>query len=190
MIPAEPRIWQDLKAFHLPVGFRGRPAWFCQLWWLIQSVLVAPSPQAAFAWRAWWWKCFGAHLGQGTLIRPGVRITYPWNFWAGDYVWIGDDVRLYNLSAIRLGNHCVISQGSHLCAGDHDPASSSFAIRAASISVGDQAWIAADCFIAPGVSIGDGCVIGARSVVFADMPSGMICHGHPCKPRRWRTSPL
>lgn len=183
---AAPQHWQDLSAFRLPAGFRTRPAWFCQLWWLVQSLLVAPTPQAAFAWRAWWWRRFGARLGPGIRIRPGVRLTYPWQFEAGEQVWIGDDVRLYNLAPIQLGSHSVISQGSHLCSGDHDPGDATFAIRARPIRVGSQAWIAADCFIGPGVTIGAGAVIGARSVVFADMPGGMICHGHPCRPRRAR----
>lgn len=177
---------QNLAAFKLPAGFRGRPAWFCQLWWLVQALLVSPSPQAAFAWRAWWWRCFGARLGKAVRIRPGVRLTFPWRFEAGDYVWIGDSVHLYNLAAIKIGNHSVISQGTHLCTGDHDPSDHSFAIRVSPINVGSQAWVAADCFIAPGVTIGDYCVVGARSVVFRDMPAGMICHGQPCRPKRAR----
>lgn len=185
MTPQPSRL-QDLSAFRQPDGFRGRPAWFCQLWWLVQALLVCPSPQAAFAWRAWWWRRFGARLGKGTRIRPGVRLTYPWRFSAGNHVWIGDDVRLYNLAPICVGSHSVISQGSHLCAGDHDPADPAFPIRARAIHVGGQVWIAADCFIGPGVTIGDGSVIGARSVVFGDMPAGMICFGHPCRPKRQR----
>ncbi len=178
--------FQNLAAFRLPPGFRGRPAWFCQLWWLVEELLVRPSPQAAFAWRAWWWRRFGARLGRRVRIRPGVRLTYPWRFEAGDHVWIGDSVHLFNLAPIHVGSHSVISQGSHLCTGDHDPADASFAIRCHPIQVGSQAWIAADCFIGPGVRIGDGCVIGARSVVFRDMPDGMVCHGQPCKPKRPR----
>lgn len=177
---------QNLEAFQLPAGFRGRPAWFCQLWWLVDALLVRPSPQAAFAWRAWWWRCFGARLGKAVRIRPGVRVTFPWRLEAGDHVWIGDSVHLYNLAAIQVGSHSVISQGSHLCTGDHDPADPSFAIRASPIKVGSQVWIAADCFIAPGVTIGDCSVVGARSVVFRDMPSDMICYGQPCQPRRPR----
>lgn len=186
MINGASPIWQNLAAFRLPSGFRGRPAWFCQLWWLLQSLLVAPSPQAAFAWRAWWWRRFGARLGTGVRIRPGVQLTYPWRLVAGDHVWIGDGVRLYSLGAITIGSHTVISQGSHLCAADHDPADPAFAIRALPISIGEQVWIAADCFIGPGVQIGPGAVIGARSVVMANQPAAMICHGHPCRPVRAR----
>jgi putative colanic acid biosynthesis acetyltransferase WcaF len=185
MTPARPRL-QNLAAFALPQGFRGRPAWFCQLWWLVESLLVLPSPQMAFGWRAWWWRRFGAQLGTGVRIRPGVRLTYPWRFQAGEHVWIGDGVRLYNLASITVGHNSVISQGCHLCTGDHDPEDPAFGIRSAAIHVGNEAWIAADSFLAPGVSIGDGCVIGARSVVFRSMPAGMICHGHPCRPRRPR----
>jgi putative colanic acid biosynthesis acetyltransferase WcaF len=179
-------VCQDLSQFTLPEDYRGRPAWFCQLWWLIESLIVAPSPQVAFAWRAWWWRRFGARLGKNVRIRPGVRLTFPWRFEAGDFVWIGNDVRIYNLAPILIGEHAVVSQGSHLCAGSHDPESSCFPLRTAPISIGAQAWIAADCFVGPGVVIGRGAVVGARSVVFSDMPPYMICHGHPCRPRRPR----
>jgi putative colanic acid biosynthesis acetyltransferase WcaF len=48
-------------------------------------------------------------------------------------------------------------------------------------------WIAAEAFIHPGITIGEGCVIGARSVVTKDMPAWMVCSGHPCKPLKERT---
>lgn len=179
-------LYQDLSKFVMPEGVRGRPAWYCQLWWLIESLVVAPSPQIAFSWRAWWCRLFGAQLGKGVRIRPGVRIVYPWQLRVGDNVWIGNDVRIYNLAPIAIGSHAVVSQGCHLCAGDHDAEDVSFTLRTAPISIGAQAWIAADCFIAPGVTIGCGAVVGARSVVFSDMPPAMICHGHPCRPRRPR----
>ncbi|RYF46866.1 MAG: putative colanic acid biosynthesis acetyltransferase, partial [Cytophagaceae bacterium] len=50
----------------------------------------------------------------------------------------------------------------------------------------DNAWVAAEVFIHPGVTIGNGCVIGARSVVVSDMPQWMVCTGHPCKPLKPR----
>ncbi|MFM7086964.1 MAG: hypothetical protein ACKOXO_08250 [Cyanobium sp.] len=55
---------------------------------------------------------------------------------------------------------------------------------ARAIQISDQAWIATDCFIGPGVHIGDGCVIRARSVVFAATTAGIICWGHPFQPHR------
>lgn len=175
-------IWQDLSRFRLPPGFRGRGALQVQLWWLVQATLFRCSPQFAYGFRAALLRFFGAQIGKKTVIRPSVRITYPWRVKIGDYVWIGDGAELYSLGEIEIGNNAVISQRSYLCAADHDYTKADFPIQAKKIVIGDQAWLATDVFVAPGVSIGAGAVIGARSAVFKDMPASMVCMGSPCKP--------
>jgi putative colanic acid biosynthesis acetyltransferase WcaF len=57
------------------------------------------------------------------------------------------------------------------------------------IIVGENAWIGADVFVGPGVTIGDLCVIGARSVVVRDQPAHKICVGNPCRPIKDRPTP-
>jgi putative colanic acid biosynthesis acetyltransferase WcaF len=120
------------------------------------------------------------------LIRPTARVTYPWKVSLGDYCWIGDDVTLYSLGDIDIGPHSVVSQRTYVCAADHDYSQPDFRIRAKPIEIGSECWIAADVFIAPGVKIGDGAVIGARSSVFDDMPMAMVCIGSPCIPVKHR----
>ncbi|WP_018609044.1 putative colanic acid biosynthesis acetyltransferase [Uliginosibacterium gangwonense] len=177
---------QDLAQFELPVGFRGRGAVLVQLWWIVQATFFRCSPQFAYRFRAWLLRLFGARVGRGTVIRPTVRITYPWKVSIGDHVWIGDDAELYSLGEIEIGAHVVVSQRSYLCAADHDYAREDFCIRAKKIVIEEQAWVAADVFVAPGVRIGKGAVIGARSSVFKDMPESMVCVGSPCQPVRPR----
>jgi putative colanic acid biosynthesis acetyltransferase WcaF len=182
--------YQDLSRFRVPVGFRGRSPIVVQLWWIVQATLFHPSPQILYGWRRFLLRLFGAHVGRGVMFRPSVEIVYPWKIWIGDYSWIGDNTRLYSLADIRIGSHSVISQNSYLCAGSHDPESITFAITALPISIGNECWIASDVFIAPGISIGDGTVVGARSTVFHDLPSGMICYGAPARPVRPRRDAL
>lgn len=173
---------QKLNFFELPRGFRGKSAGFVQLWWVCQALFFRISPQFAYRYRAALLRLFGAKVGVDTVIRPSVKITYPWKVSIGDNAWVGDDVVLYSLGEIRIGKNAVVSQKSYLCAGDHDYQVESFPIRARPIEVQDEAWVASDVFIAPGVTIGKGAVIGARSSVFSDMPEGMVCMGSPCKP--------
>lgn len=180
-------MWQDLRRFRLPAGFRGRAAWRVQLWWLAQALLFHPSPQLAYGFRRWLLRRFGARIGRQVLIRPGASVTYPWKLRVGDHAWIGDEVVLYSLGEIDIGAHAVISQRGYLCAADHDHEQADFPIRARAIVIGEQAWVAADAFIGPGVHIGAGAVIGARSAVFRDMPSGMVCMGAPARPVRPRS---
>jgi putative colanic acid biosynthesis acetyltransferase WcaF len=174
--------YQDLGRFRLPKGFRGRSAFIVQLWWLVQWFLFRPSPQVLYGWRRFLLRLFGARIGRGVAIRPTAWITYPWKISIGDYSWIGDDVVLYSLGEIYIGSHAVISQRSYLCTGLHDYSRLTFDIYAQPIRVGDQAWIATDVFVAPGVTIGFGVVVGSRSSVFHDLPSGMICYGNPAVP--------
>jgi len=174
--------YQKLEQFRLPQGFRGRPGWYVQLWWLVQATLFAMSPQFMYGWRNFLLRLFGAKVGDNVIIRPSVRITYPWKVKIGHNVWIGDHAELYSLGEIEIGDDVVISQKSYLCAATHDFTKISFDMMAQKITIEDQVWLATDVFVAPGVSIGRGALIGARSSVFADMPEGMICLGSPAKP--------
>jgi putative colanic acid biosynthesis acetyltransferase WcaF len=178
--------YQRLDSFKLPPNFRGRPAFFVQLWWLIQDTLFAWSPQFLYGWRRFLLRLFGAKIGGHVLIRPSVRVTYPWKLTVGDYTWLGDHVELYTLGEIQIGRHCVISQNCYLCTGSHDYKKSTFDIFALKINIGDQAWLAADVFVGPGVEIGEGSLVGVRSTVLNSLPGGMICYGSPAKPVRPR----
>ena len=178
--------YQRLDLFNLPGNFRGHSAIIVQLWWLVQSTLFAWSPQFMFGWRRFLLRLFGAKIGKKVLIRASVHVTYPWKLSIGDYSWIGDDVELYTLGNIEIGAHVVISQRSYLCTGSHDFTKPTFDISAKPIVVQDQAWVASDVFIAPGVTIGFGCVVGARSTVLHDLPPGKICFGNPAVPTKER----
>ncbi|MFT5308500.1 MAG: putative colanic acid biosynthesis acetyltransferase WcaF [Flavobacteriales bacterium] len=176
------KIYQNLKLFIQPSEFRGRSAGYVQLWWLIQALLFNTSPQFMYKWRVFLLRLFGANIGQDVIIRPSVRVTYPWKLTIGDYAWVGDNVELYTLGEIVIGNNAVVSQRSYICTGSHDYTKPTFDIYALKTVIEDEAWLATDVYVAPGVTIGKGAVIGARSSVFSDMPAGMICVGTPAKP--------
>ncbi len=157
-----------------------------QIWWLVQSLLFQPSPQVLYGWRRFLLRLFGAQIGRQVLIRPTAWVTFPWKLSIGDFSWIGDEVGLYSLGEIRIGSHTVISQRSYLSAGTHDYTRPTFDILAPPITIGSQVWIAADVLVGPGASVGDGCVVGARSLVLKSLPPGMICYGNPAVPIRPR----
>lgn len=186
-------MYQNLHKFKLPGNFRGRSGLAVQIWWIVQASLFRWSPQFAYGFRAAILRAFGAKVGQGVVIRPTVTITYPWKLTIGDFAWVGDDVVLYSLGEIEIGANAVVSQNSYLCAADHDYTQADFPIRSRKITIGAQSWLAADVFVAPGIAIGEGAVIGARSSVFKDMPAGMVCFGYPCVPvkkRQHENSPI
>jgi putative colanic acid biosynthesis acetyltransferase WcaF len=177
---------QDLKAFSVPPEFRGRSALIVQLWWLVEASLFRLSPQLAYGWRRFLLRLFGARIALGVKIRASARVTYPWKVTIGDHAWIGDDVVLYSLGAITIGANAVVSQKSYLCTGVHQSTTPTFPIFAKPIHVEAETWLATDVFVGPGVTIGRGAVVGARSSVFSDLPGMMVCYGSPARPIRPR----
>jgi len=175
-------VYQDLSRFTMPANFRGRPGWYVQLWWIVQALLFHPSPQILYGWRRFLLRVFGAEIGKGVIIRPSVQITYPWKVKIGDHSWIGDDVVLYSLGEIEIGANVVVSQRSYICTGSHDYSKPTFDIFSKPIVIKDECWLATDVFIAPGVNIDRGMVIGARSSVYKNIEgSAGIYKGNPAQ---------
>ena len=178
---------QNLKRFKNPKGFRGRSAFTVQLWWAVQVLFFKPSPQLFYGWRRFILRAFGAKIGKKVIIRPTARITYPWKVSIGDFSWIGDEVVLYSLGNIKIGENTVISQRSYICTGTHDYNSEDFRIYAEDTNIGSKCWLATDVYVAPGITIKDGVVVGARSSVFSDLDANKVYVGSPAKSIKNRT---
>lgn len=149
---------------------KGRSTLTCALWALLaepleRSVLCPPSIRASIL------RKFGAQVGQGTLIRHGVRIHWPWKLAVGRNCWIGVGVYLLNLEPITIGSDVCISQQAMLCTGSHDAKDPAFEYDNAPITVHDGAWIATRATVLRGVVIGRDAVIGATALVTTDVPS-------------------
>ncbi|MGA1131416.1 MAG: hormogonium polysaccharide biosynthesis acetyltransferase HpsU [Prochlorotrichaceae cyanobacterium] len=178
-----PPAWVDLRRYDQSHFDRGRSGWVILLWWFVQAVCFPLTLHNLHGPRCWLLRCFGAKIGQGVVIRPSARFTYPWKVEIGDYSWIGDNVEFYSLDRICVGSHAVISQGSYLCTGSHDIQDSDFRLMTAPIVIENGVWVATDCFIAPGVTIGANSVVGVRSTVLKSLPPGHLCYGTPCSPK-------
>jgi putative colanic acid biosynthesis acetyltransferase WcaF len=155
-------------------------------WFLVQTLLIRPSLPRAARWRCWWLRRFGASIGERSTTRPSTRVWHPWLLSMGRWSTLGDGVICYNLGPIRIGDHTLISQHVHLCAGTHDHTQPTLPLVRAGITIGSGVWVAADAFIGPGVTIGDNAVIGARAVVTRDVEPGMIVAGNPARPIKRR----
>lgn len=172
---------QDLSQYYTPKEFRGRSKITVQFWWLVQSILFGCSPQFMYGWRRFLLRVFGAKIGKNVIIRPSARITYPWKVSIGNHSWIGDDVVLYSLGNIEIGEHVVVSQKGYICTGTHDYEDVGFKIYAKDIIIKDQCWLATDVFVSPGIQINEGTVVGARSTVIHDLDSFSVYVGSPAK---------
>jgi len=160
-------------------------------WAIVQSTLFRWSPRACHGFRARLLKLFGADIPEPgkVVVFPTVSIVFPWKLALAARSMIGPKVMVYNLAAISLRRGANISQNCHLCAGTHDYTRWSMPLVAKPIVVGDNAWLGADVFVGPGVSIGELCVVGARSVVVSNLPPRTVCAGNPCRVLKDRPLP-
>ena len=122
---------------------------------------------------------FGAKIGKGVLLRATVKVTYPWNIEIGDYSWIGEDNVLYSLGKIKIGSNVALAHKVYINTGGHEYDKVSFDIFSEPVVIEDECWLTNDVYVAPGVTIGKGSIIAARSSVLKSMPGGKICVGTP-----------
>ena len=156
------------------------------IWGAVYIIFFRYSPRPFHEFRSILLRLFGAKIGKGVHVYPGVKIWAPWNLDLRDECGIANGVDLYSQGKITIGKRSIISQRVFLCTGTHDYTLKGHPLITAPIVVADHAWVAAEAFVHPGVTIGEGAVIGARSVVTQDMPSWTVCAGHPCKPLKER----
>lgn len=151
-------------------------------WGVVYAVLFRPSPRIFHGWRRLILRCFGARLAPTARVYPKARIWAPWNLVMGEHSCIADDVDVYNVRLISLGANSTVSQYSYLCGATHDYEDPTHPLVPKPITIGERCWVAADVFVAPGVTIGDGTVVGARSNVFKDLPAWVVAVGSPARP--------
>ena len=156
------------------------------LWWFVQATVWRWSFHNFYGFRRWVLRCFGAQLSPTARLRPSVRIECPWNLRVGAHTTVGDRANLYALGEVVLGDRVTVSQGSHLCAGTHDHTHPDAPLVTRPIVIGDDAWVAADAFVGPGVTVGEGAVLGARGAAFKDLDGWTIYGGNPAKPLKER----
>jgi len=156
------------------------------LWSVVYFIFFKYSPKPFHEWRSIILRCFGANIGRGVHVYPKVVIWAPWNLSIGDETGIANGAILYSQGKIIIGKRVVISQGTYICTGTHDYTQKEFPLYTKVINIHDNVWIAAESFVHPGVTINEGCVVGARSVVTKDLSAWMVCSGNPCIPIKKR----
>lgn len=135
-------------------------------------------------------RLFGASIGRKVHPYPSSRVWAPWNLEMADGSCLADGVDCYCVAKITIGAGSTVSQYSFLCSASHDYTDPAMPLMVAPIVIGNDAWITADVYVGPGVTIGDGAVVTARSSVFADIPPWMVARGNPAvvvKPRIMKT---
>lgn len=156
------------------------------LWAVVYWCFFRPSPRPLHAWRAGLLRCFGARLGPHCHIYPGAQIWAPWRLVCEDAVGVADGAIIYNPAGIHLASHCVISQQAYLCGATHDFDDPAFSMISKPIRIGAYAWVCARAAVSPGVSLGEGAVLGMNSVATRSLDPWTVYGGIPARAIRMR----
>lgn len=159
---------------------------FRAFWMLAWLLLARWTPPPLHGWRRLVLRLFGAKVGARARVHASVHIWHPGNLELGENVLVGPGARLYNQGRIAIGPGTVISQRAHLCASSHDIADANFQLVLRPIAIGAGCWVAAEAFVGPGVTMGQGSVLAARGVLFNDAESGAIYRGNSAGKIRMR----
>ncbi|NIJ44314.1 putative colanic acid biosynthesis acetyltransferase WcaF [Wenyingzhuangia heitensis] len=177
--------YQDLKNYKYDLK-RERSVYFIQLYKIIDLLLIKTTPKFLHSWRVFIYRMFGASIGEGVKISASAKLLYPWNITIGNHCWIGDNVELYSVDKIIIGNNVAFAHNIFVATAAHDVNKILFPTIKKRIVIKDEAWISSNVFINMGVTLNKGVVVGSASVVTKDLPEGYICVGNPAKPLKER----
>lgn len=175
--------WVRLAGFDNSWYDPGRGPATRALWMLVGRLFFETSVPWPSSLKAGWLRLFGARVGRGAVIKPHVRIKYPWHLELGDHCWVGEGVWVDSLAAVRLGSNVCLSQGAMIETGSHDARDPHFGLRVEAVTVSDGTWVCARALVLPGSHLGPGTVLTAGSVLRGRAeeggPYGGIYGGNP-----------
>lgn len=152
------------------------------IWKIVCLFLFRPFGLPLFKqWRNFVLRCFGAKIGKGSIVHASAEIWAPWNLEVGQITCIGPNAIIYNPGKIILGSKVAISQYAYLCTATHAYDTQLHTLYWKNIVVHNRAWVAAKAFVGPGVTIGEGAVVGACACVFKDVEPWTVVGGNPAK---------
>jgi putative colanic acid biosynthesis acetyltransferase WcaF len=173
----QPRPATDLSRFDnawYQPGSRIRRA----LWYAVHELFIC-SGQPISALRIFLLRLFGAEIGKGVVIKPRVRVKYPWKLKIGNHSWVGEDVWIDNLGEVIIGSNCCLSQGAMLLCGNHDYKRSTFDLMVGDIRLEDGVWIGAKSVVCPGVICHTHSVLSVGSIASNNLEAFGIYRGNP-----------
>lgn len=149
------------------------------IWFLVNAMFLInpcnPFSGVKVALLRW----FGAKVGKGVVIKPGVNIKYPWKLEIGDYTWIGERVWIDNLDEVKIGKHCCLSQEAFILIGNHNYKLTTFDLMIAPVVLEDGVWLGARSIVTGGVACGEHSVLSVNSVASSPLEPYGIYRGNP-----------
>jgi putative colanic acid biosynthesis acetyltransferase WcaF len=153
-----------------------RPRWTVYLWAICELLLVSSAWQVSSRLRVAVLRAFGAEIGPGVIMRPRIRVRFPWKLHIGAHSWIGEGVWLHNQNHIYIGNDCVISQETLLTTGSHAHRRD-MALITRPIVIEPGVWITSRCIVLGGAHVGRSALARPMTVVSGTVPPNAVVAG-------------
>lgn len=171
----------DNSDFPLGAGIVKRTLWyFTNALFFINPFFPFRSPKPVLL------RLFGAKVGRGVVIHPGVNIKFPWKLRIGDQVWIGQRAWLDNIDTLTIQSNVVISQGAMLILGSHDYKKPDYPTMAGPVVLEEGSWVGAGAIVLGGVTLKSHALLSAGSVTGKNLKAYTIYRGNPAIPVRDR----
>ena len=149
------------------------------LWNVVWCLFASWTPAPMFRYRVAILKMFGGRVDWTAHVYGSARIWLPTNLTMDSHSCLGPRSNCYCMAPIHLESGSIVSQDATLCSASHDVDDPNFQLTVAPIRIGGGAWVAAEAFVGPGVTLGEGAVLGARSCLFKDAEPQGIYVGNP-----------
>jgi putative colanic acid biosynthesis acetyltransferase WcaF len=163
-----------------PGGYHPGRSYIVRAVWLVVEALVLLNPViVSYRLKRTVLRLFGAEIGDGVLVKPGVHVKYPWRLTVGDDCWLGERAWIDNMEDVVLASDVVVSQGAYLCTGNHDWSDPAMPLAPRPIVVEHGAWIGAFAKVGPGTTVGAGSVLSLGAVALSDTEPWGIYAGNP-----------
>lgn len=167
---------------------KGRSFIVRMLWHFVGFPLVRSNYMPVSSVKGMVLRLFGARIGKGVYIKPGLKVKFPWYLSVGDHCWLGEDVWVDNLAEVTIGSHVCVSQGAYFCTGNHDWKTQNMKLFRRPLTIKDGSWIGAKAVLCPGVVVGPEAIVTVGSVVTRNIPGHEIWTGNPARFARYRNS--
>jgi putative colanic acid biosynthesis acetyltransferase WcaF len=171
----------DLSLAGTPGHSRGKSRFIEALWWITEFVILTNPLQPSSRLRAMALRLFGSAVGRHVILRPRLRVKYPWRLQIGDHSWIGEDVWLHNQDFLRIGRNVVISQGAFITTGSHETQRTMHLVTNP-VTIQDGVWLTARCIVLSGTEVGRNAIVTPGSVVRGHLAEDTVYCGNPIRP--------
>jgi putative colanic acid biosynthesis acetyltransferase WcaF len=152
-----------------------------RLWHLVWLLLYRPTPKLFNRWRLFLLWVFGAKINGHPFVYSSARVFAPFLLTLEHHACLGPFSEVYNLGPVRVEAYATVSQQAYLCNGTHDLEDPNLPLLIGNMTIKQEVFIGARAFIMPGVSVGEGAVVGACAVVTKDVEPWTMVAGNPAR---------